>query len=89
MTADRWQQIKSVLNDALEREGAQRTVFLDYACRGDDEMRQEVESLLVSEAELSDFMETPVFRILRENAEPQAMTLTPEPINQILPRASG
>src|SRR5690349_10671392 len=63
VTPDRWQQIKAVLNDALERETALRTAFLDDACQGDDELRREVDSLLASEAEIGDFIETPVFRI--------------------------
>ena len=63
MTPDRWQQVKAVLSDALEREAAARTAFLDDACQGDEELRREVESLLASEAEIGDFIETPVFRI--------------------------
>lgn len=63
MTSDRWQQIKAVLADALEREGVEREVFLADACQGDDELRQEVDSLLVSDAEIGDFIETPVFKI--------------------------
>jgi serine/threonine protein kinase/tetratricopeptide (TPR) repeat protein len=69
VTPDRWQQIKAVLDEALEREEAARTAFLDAACQGDGELRQEVESLLASEAEIGDFIETPVFRIHREEAE--------------------
>lgn len=69
VTPDRWQQIKAVLDDALEREEAERTAFLETACQGDDELRREVESLLASEAEIGDFIETPVFRI-RGEAEP-------------------
>ncbi|HKV07375.1 MAG TPA: serine/threonine-protein kinase [Thermoanaerobaculia bacterium] len=51
------------MNDALERETALRTAFLESACQGDDELRREVESLLESEAEIGNFIETPVFRI--------------------------
>lgn len=73
MTPDRWQQVKAVLDDALEREGAERATFLAAACQDDDELRQEVESLLVSEAEIGDFIETPVFRILRDDSAPLAI----------------
>ncbi len=72
VTPDRWQQIKAVLEDALERQGAERAAFLDLACQGDDELRQEVESLLASEEEIGDFIETPVFRIRLEDEEPVA-----------------
>jgi eukaryotic-like serine/threonine-protein kinase len=72
VTPDRWQQIKAVLDDALEREEAERTAFLEAACQGDGELRREVESLLESEAEIGDFIETPVFRIHGET-EPLAV----------------
>jgi serine/threonine protein kinase/Tfp pilus assembly protein PilF len=72
VTPERWQQIKIVLEGALDREVAERTAFLDAACEGDDELRREVESLLASEPELGDFIETPVFRIRPEEDVPLA-----------------
>lgn len=70
VTPDRWQRVKVVLEDALDRKGSERVAFLGVACQGDDELRQEVESLLVSETEIGDFIETPVFRIRQEDSEP-------------------
>ncbi|MEO6194337.1 MAG: serine/threonine-protein kinase, partial [Thermoanaerobaculia bacterium] len=72
VTPERWQQIKVVLEGALDREEAERTAFLDAACEGDDELRREVESLVASEPELGDFIETPVFRIRPEEDVPLA-----------------
>ncbi|MFL6194842.1 MAG: serine/threonine protein kinase, partial [Thermoanaerobaculia bacterium] len=72
MTPERWQKIKTVLEDALEREKGERTAFLDDACAGDDELREEVESLLASEDEVEDFIETPIFRIRPDHWEPLA-----------------
>jgi serine/threonine protein kinase/tetratricopeptide (TPR) repeat protein len=72
VTPERWQQIKVVLEGALDRQEAERTAFLDIACEGDDELRREVESLLASEPELGDFIETPVFRIRPEEDVPLA-----------------
>jgi len=46
MTPERFQRIKTLYHSALERESAQRGAFLDEACRGDDELRHQVESLL-------------------------------------------
>ncbi len=70
MTPERWQKIKAVLEDVLELEAAQRAPFLDAACQGDAELRQEVESLLASEPSLGDFIETPVFRIRPDDGGP-------------------
>src|SRR5213080_1134708 len=57
MHSDRWQQIKQLFNDALQREPSQRAMFLAEACAGDDELRAEVEELLDSYQ--TDFMDRP------------------------------
>jgi eukaryotic-like serine/threonine-protein kinase len=49
MTPERWQQIKGVLQSALEIEPPARTKFLDQACDDDAALRQEVESLLAAD----------------------------------------
>ena len=44
--SERWQEIDRIFAAALEREGADRSAFLDEACAGNAQLRQEVESLL-------------------------------------------
>ncbi len=73
VTTERWQKVKNVLDEALERETGVRQAFLAEACDGDEELRREVESLLQSEPEIGDFIETPVFRILPEDDAPPAV----------------
>jgi eukaryotic-like serine/threonine-protein kinase len=51
MTPERWQQIKAVLEKALETPFRERTAFLEQACSDDAEMRKEVDSLLKSNEE--------------------------------------
>src|SRR5262249_5759092 len=46
MTPERWQQIKVVLQDALDLPVQQRSGFLAEACLDDPALRQEVESFL-------------------------------------------
>ena len=47
MTPARWQQIKDVLGEALERTGpAERAAFLARACADNAALRHEVESIL-------------------------------------------
>ncbi|MBX3280419.1 MAG: protein kinase [Acidobacteria bacterium] len=60
MKPERWQKIDLLLGAALEREPAERAVFLAEACAGDETLQQEVESLLRSEQAAGSFMETPV-----------------------------
>ena len=61
MTPERWQQVKGVLQGALELSEQRRKTFLDDACRGDQPLRQEVESLLLQENALTEgFLRSPV-----------------------------
>ena len=53
MTPDRWQQVKNVLAEALERPPANRSAYLDQSCEGDEDLRREVELCLEHEREVS------------------------------------
>ena len=47
MSPARWQQVKAILAEAIERDDAlQRAVFVESSCAGDPLLRQEVEELL-------------------------------------------
>lgn len=48
MTPERWKQIKEVLEVALTLDAVERRNYLDRTCSGDDELRQEVDSLLAA-----------------------------------------
>ena len=48
MNPERWQRVKELLNEALDREPDTRSAFLDANCHTDIELRREVESLLES-----------------------------------------
>ena len=54
-----WQRVKEIFEGALERQGDERAAFLDRACDGDAEVREEVESLLRSYEVAGSFMESP------------------------------
>ncbi|MGH7495824.1 MAG: tetratricopeptide repeat protein [bacterium] len=60
MTTERWQQIKDVFQTAFEHDFETRPAYLDAACAGDPSLRAEVESLLSSHDQASDFLEMPV-----------------------------
>ena len=71
VTPERWQQVKAVLDGVLACRLAERISYLDANCNGDSELRQEVESLLASEAEIGDFIEEPMFDLhLGREGEP-------------------
>src|SRR2546429_2170532 len=59
MTAETWEQLKSLFNSALEVEESRRVAFLDQACEGNGELRSRVERLLVSHDEAGSFLVSP------------------------------
>jgi serine/threonine protein kinase len=52
---ERWQQIESLFQEALEHEPAERNAWLQEACQGDAALQREVASLLANHHEASDF----------------------------------
>ncbi len=69
MTPERWERVQEIFTAALGRVPAERVVFLDEACRGDGDMRREVESLLASdETSSSGVLESPVIAGMRARA---------------------
>ena len=61
MTPERWQQIDKLWGEALEQEPTRRSVFLDGACAGDEELRREVEALLVAHEQAGSLLSSPAF----------------------------
>jgi hypothetical protein len=48
MTPESWQQVKDVLQQVLEQAPSERSAFLDRACEGDEPLRREVASSLLT-----------------------------------------
>jgi len=57
---ERWAQVKQILGSCLDLELDQRASYLAQACAGDASLLAEVQDMLVSNAALGDFLETPV-----------------------------
>jgi len=66
VSPERWQQIKAVLDAALERDVARRATFLAEVCQGDEALRREIDSLLAAERRVRGFLEPPLFTLLAE-----------------------
>src|SRR5688572_31981640 len=69
MSAEKWPQIKEILDAAVRRKPEERAAFLDEACGGDDSVRGEVESLLSSYGRADGFMEIPALGNIGEVTE--------------------
>ena len=67
MTPERWQQIKALLESAIDRDPLARKAFLDEACAGDPVLRSEVEALIDSHARAGDFIESPAFAVMADS----------------------
>ena len=61
MTAERWQQVKAILDAAHDVQACDRPLFLSESCAGDEDLRREVESLLEHDADVEEFIEQPAF----------------------------
>jgi len=75
MNPERWQQIKGLLQSALERAPGDRTAFLDEACKGDELLRQQVDSFIVSHEQAGGFIEVPAVEFMANSLEDQADSL--------------
>jgi hypothetical protein len=51
---ERWQQIESLFQEALERNPAERNAWLQEACQGDSDLQREVASLLANHQAATD-----------------------------------
>jgi hypothetical protein len=77
MTPERWQQIKGVLDQALDLAPSERAALLDRACSTDSSLRKEVEVLLASDEEAgADFLNEIRGLDLRTTADPYLSSAT-------------
>ena len=63
MKPERWQKIRRICEDALERKAGDRDAYLRNACAGDDQLRTEVDSFLSGAVGKDGFIETPAIEI--------------------------
>ncbi|HEY6328269.1 MAG TPA: FHA domain-containing protein [Blastocatellia bacterium] len=66
MTPEVWEQIKRIFDEAIEYQGQERLAFIDAACRGDETLRGEVESLIACHDEAGNFIELAVCQAAAE-----------------------
>ncbi len=76
MKTERWQQVDTLFQSTSERAPEERAAFLEEACRGDEALRRQVESLIRSYEREPDFIEAPAFAVAPElltNEKPDAL----------------
>ncbi|MFN2514467.1 MAG: protein kinase, partial [Pyrinomonadaceae bacterium] len=73
---ERWQQINELYHEALELDANRQATFLNQACAGDAELRDEVVSLISSHDQAGSFIAEPALKVAaRVLAEDQATSL--------------
>src|SRR3954469_18165686 len=63
MPPDRAERVADVVEQALEREPGERAAFVETCCNGDSDLRREVNELLGRADDVTDFIETPAFKV--------------------------
>ena len=63
MEHERWRRVEQLYHSALEREKNDRAPFLEQACKDDEPLRHEVESLLACQEKATDFIESPALEV--------------------------
>ena len=63
MNPERWRQITSIFQVAVQRDASSRAAYLNDACAGDDSLRREVEGMLASHDQASSFIEEPALNV--------------------------
>src|ERR1044071_2132276 len=63
MTPDRWKQITSIFEAALDQPASERVAFVNERCAGDEELQREVQDMLRSHEQASGFIEEPAMNV--------------------------
>jgi hypothetical protein len=74
MLAEQWQTIERIFQSALALKGAERTAYIDEACRGNESLRREVESLLAAYEKTGSFMNVPAHEVAARLLAPGELT---------------
>ena len=71
---DHWQRVEHLFHAVLARDEDERTGFLREACRGDERLRQEVESLLSYEADAQALLQASALEMVARAGQPDPTT---------------
>jgi serine/threonine protein kinase/sugar lactone lactonase YvrE len=67
MNSFRYRRINALADEALNLRDTERTLFLDHACAGDTELREQVEELIEAHSSENDFLDAPVLELLAKD----------------------
>src|SRR5579859_6189565 len=79
MDSERWKQVDSLLQAALERPPDEREAFLRQASTGDEALEREVRSLLTAQREAGSFLDKPAMEVAARALAGHQSEERPEP----------
>src|ERR1017187_9379756 len=77
MTPERWRQVRSIFDQAVECELASRAGLIRQRCGGDEELQREVESLLASDRETGSLLDNPLNPVAARSGADPLMAISP------------
>src|SRR5271157_1404732 len=77
MTPERWLQVERIYQEAEGRPRGERASFLDQACGGDADLREEVERMLAGDSAAAGFLETPAVEMAARALAAEAVRISP------------
>src|SRR5215471_15653151 len=85
MQPERWQQIEQIFHAALQVEDRRRAAFLDQACRGDDDLRRRLESLLAHHHDKASVLDSPAIDLAGQSPGSEASAANESAGTSVLP----
>jgi len=79
MDSEFWRRIRTVFEAAVELSADRRRAYLDQTCRDDQDLRDEVESLLAAAEQHPDFLRGSALERYRSLTRPRHRRKDPEP----------
>src|SRR5437764_8359924 len=77
-TGSRWAELKDLFDSAISLQGPDREFYISQKCGPNEELRRELQSLLVAYEETGDFLERP-FASIKAFSELEPAAPDPEP----------
>ena len=88
MEPERWRQIEDLYHEASAMDESSRAEFLSHACKGDEDLRREIESLLAQEENAARFIEASAMevaaRLVGNESLPDATSAETLPVSETL-----
>ena len=66
---ERYHKLKSLFQTAVELRRSARSRFVEQACEGDQQLRAQLQRLLVADEQMGAFLESPALLVARRTTE--------------------